>query len=51
MLKLYKPEEWTKKNKEDGMREITGGPIQDESKPSKAKMSSSPPGFEPHTKK
>ena len=50
MLKLYKSEEWTKKNKKEGMRELTGGPVEEEEKPAKSKVSSSLPGFEPHTK-
>ena len=50
MLKLYKPEDWTKKNKKEGMKELTGGPITEDETPAKDKINSPPPGFEPQTK-
>ena len=50
MLKLYKPEDWTRKNKKEGMKELTGGPME-ENEPAKSKKNSPPPGFEPQAKK
>ena len=40
MLKLYKPEDWTKKNKKEGMRELTGGPMEEEDVPAKSSKNS-----------
>ena len=50
MLKLYKPEDWTKKNKKEGMRELTGGPIEEEDAPAKNNKNLPPPGFKPQAK-
>ena len=51
MLKLYKPEDWTKQDRNEGLRELTGGTKITEEKPPNNQKKVSPPGFEPQAEK